>query len=144
MDGGAIYTSGSQGPSWAKGGFIEGNDLHGALNPPMERADPKHEIGAPNGIYTDVGANFITLRDNVIYDNHQSWGGVAPKRMRFNHNFWDDDQLLFYGSTKGLRIKANTLLPSQDPRARCQRIGACREILGGAGLEPSWRHLLGE
>lgn len=67
----------------------------------MEKIDPQRKVGAPNGIYTDVGANFITLRENVIYNNHQSWGGVAPKRMRFNHNFWDDHHLIFYGSRKG-------------------------------------------
>ena len=143
MDGGAIYTSGSQGPSWGAGGFIEGNDVHGALNPRMEKADPQRKVGAPNGIYTDVGADFITLRENVIYDNHQSWGGVMPKRMRFNHNFWDDDKLIFYGSRRGLRIKANTLLPRTHARARCKRVAACRGILGGAGLEPAWRYLLG-
>jgi hypothetical protein len=143
MDGGAIYTSGSQGPSWSAGGLIEGNDVHGALNPRMEKTDPDRRVGAPNGIYTDVGADFITLRDNVLYDNHQSWGGVAPKRMRFNHNFWDDDKLIFYGSRKGLRIEANRLLPRTHARVACRRIAACREILGAAGLEPAWHYLLG-
>jgi hypothetical protein len=115
-----------------------------------------HDVGADYqasiGVYLEDIVD-STLQHNQIDDlpfsgiaqtisNHQSWGGVAAKRMRFTDNFWDDDKLIFYGSRRGLRIKANRLLPRTRARVACKRIAACREILGAAGLEPAWRYLI--
>jgi hypothetical protein len=62
--------------------------------------------------------------------------------MRFTDNFWDDDRLVFYGSTKGLVKQDNTLLTGGDPRADCAGIPACAAILTNAGLEPAWQGLV--
>jgi hypothetical protein len=143
MDGGGIYTSNPQGRSYRDGARIEGNVVHDVHNPYMQRTDPKGEIGAPNAIYTDVRANFISLSGNVMYDSHQSWGGVFPGRMRFVDNYWDDDDLVFYGSTSKLEIKGNTLLEGPYPRDACVRIARCASILDSAGPDAAWRARLG-
>jgi hypothetical protein len=142
MDGGGIYTSNAQGTSYETGALIQGNEVYEAINPAFAAIDPRGEIGAPNAIYTDVGADWITLRDNVIYDSHQTWGGVFPVRMSFTDNWWDDDDLVFYGETDGLTIEDNTLLDARDPRGDCEAQPACDAILDSAGLEPAWQHLL--
>jgi hypothetical protein len=63
--------------------------------------------------------------------------------MRFADNYWDDDKLVFYGSTRNLKISNNTLLEGRSPGRACERIARCASILEGAGLEPSWRARLG-
>jgi hypothetical protein len=57
-DGGAIYTTGWQGTSAADGLRIERNVAHG-----------KRPLGGGNTFYTDGGTRFVTVRDNVSYDN---------------------------------------------------------------------------
>lgn len=143
MDGGGIYTAVGQGTSYANGALIEGNHVHGTVNPRFEKIDPDGEIGAPNALYTDVHGDFIRLRHNVVYDNHQSWGGVTPERMRFSQNFWDDDDLVWYGPTDGLRIRDNTLLTWRRPHRECLTIDRCRAIVRDAGVTPRWRDAVG-
>jgi hypothetical protein len=57
-DGGAIYTTGQQGPSLAKGLLIQGNVASG-----------KRAMGGGNTFYTDGGSRYITLVSNASYDN---------------------------------------------------------------------------
>ncbi|MBC2603951.1 right-handed parallel beta-helix repeat-containing protein [Puniceicoccus vermicola] len=57
-DGGAIYTLGRQGPDLANGMLIEGNV-----------ASNKRPDGGGNIFYTDGGSRYITLRNNVSFDN---------------------------------------------------------------------------
>ncbi len=57
-DGGAIYTLGRQGPSLAKGMLISGNVAFG-----------KRANAGSNIFYTDGGSRYITLSNNVSYDN---------------------------------------------------------------------------
>ncbi len=142
MDGGGIYTSGAQGTSYRTGATISGNDVHETINPAFELLDPTREVGAPNGIYTDVGGDYITLSSNVIYNGHQSWGGVDPQRMTFTNSYWDDDQLVWYGDPSRLVIRSNTLLRTRSPLTECQGIVGCNAILTNAGLEPAWQYLL--
>ena len=59
-DGGAIYTTGHQGTSMAKGLLIEGNVASG-----------KRPRAGGNTFYTDGGSRYITLRNNVAFDNPQ-------------------------------------------------------------------------
>jgi hypothetical protein len=142
MDGGGIYTAHKLGTSWENGARIEGNEVFGVTNARVTEVDPNGEIGAPNALYTDVDSDFITLTRNVVYDSHQTWGGVYPARMRFSDSFWDDDQLVFYGSTDRLEIGDNTLLDADRPRRACRAIPACAAIIREAGLQPGWKHLL--
>lgn len=57
-DGGAIYTTGQQGPSLEEGLLIEGNVAYGKL-----------ASGGGNIFYTDGGSRYIRLRSNASYNN---------------------------------------------------------------------------
>jgi len=57
-DGGAIYTTGQQGPKMANGLLIEGNVATG-----------KRVSGGGNTFYTDGGSRYVTLRKNVSLNN---------------------------------------------------------------------------
>jgi hypothetical protein len=57
-DGGAIYTTGRQGPSMARGTLIAGNVALG-----------KRPAAGGNTFYTDGGSRYVTLRGNVSLDN---------------------------------------------------------------------------
>lgn len=57
-DGGAIYTTGQQGTSPANGLLIEGNV-----------ASNKRPTGGGNTFYTDGGSRYITLKNNVSFDD---------------------------------------------------------------------------
>jgi len=57
-DGGAIYTTGQQGPSLSEGLLIEGNVAYGKL-----------PNGGGNTFYTDGGSRYIQLQSNASYDN---------------------------------------------------------------------------
>ncbi len=68
-DGGAIYTNGFQGTSYAHGLLIEGNV-----------ASHKQASGGGNTWYTDAASRYITLRKNVSLDNPQGemYFGPSP------------------------------------------------------------------
>lgn len=57
-DAGAVYTTGQQGPSPAKGLLIEGNVAYGKL-----------PLGGSNIFYTDGGSRYIQIQANASYDN---------------------------------------------------------------------------
>jgi hypothetical protein len=57
-DGGAIYTTGQQGPSSSNGLIIEGNVAYG-----------KRTDGGSNVFYTDGGSRYISVRSNASYNN---------------------------------------------------------------------------
>ncbi len=57
-DGGAIYTTGQQGPSLSEGLRIEGNVASG-----------KRPSGGGNTFYTDGGSRYINVLSNASYDN---------------------------------------------------------------------------
>jgi hypothetical protein len=57
-DGGAIYTTGQQGPSLAQGLLIQGNVASGKL-----------PSGGGNTFYTDGGSRYIQVMTNASYDN---------------------------------------------------------------------------
>ena len=57
-DGGAIYTTGQQGPSLSQGLLIEGNVAYG-----------KRPDGGSNTFYTDGGSRYIQLQSNASYNN---------------------------------------------------------------------------
>jgi hypothetical protein len=57
-DGGAVYTTGQQGPTMAKGILIAYNVAH----------DKRTSAGG-NTFYTDAGSRYVTLRSNASYNN---------------------------------------------------------------------------
>lgn len=69
-DGGAIYTTGQQGPSLEEGLLIEGNV-----------ACRKLSNGGGNIFYTDGGSRYILLRSNASYNNPigKAYFGPPPK-----------------------------------------------------------------
>ena len=66
-DGGAIYTTGAQGRGWGDATLIRGNLMHG-----------KRSLAGSNIIYTDGGTRWVTVEDNLQYDNPQGvfWMGA--------------------------------------------------------------------
>ncbi|MEI8319804.1 MAG: right-handed parallel beta-helix repeat-containing protein, partial [Planctomycetia bacterium] len=66
-DGGAIYTAGAQGSSWANATVIKGNELHS-----------KRPLAGSNVIYTDGGTRWVIVQNNLQYDNQrgQFWMGA--------------------------------------------------------------------
>jgi hypothetical protein len=59
-DGGAIYTTGSQGQGWADATVIRGNMLHG-----------KRPLAGSNVIYTDGGSRWVIVKDNLQFNNER-------------------------------------------------------------------------
>jgi hypothetical protein len=132
-DGGGIYITGPQGSSWENGSLTEGNVVHDA--PYI-------------GIYTDFFTTFNTVRRNVSYDVTYSSGGYCPISVRFESNFWDNENVAYADDCAPpwpeVTYEDNTLLDSADPAAECRATPACGAILDNAGLEPTYRHLLGQ
>jgi hypothetical protein len=143
MDGGGIYTSGAQGTSYANGAEIEDNVVYGTLNPFMELTDPTGAIGAPNAIYNDDGGDYVRVKHNVLYRNHQSWGGVYPLHLKGEYNYWDDATHVFYTDGNERIVQTgNTLLNARDPAGDCASIPACDAIVDAAGIEAAWQYIL--
>ena len=69
-DGGAIYTTGQQGPSLSKGLLIKENVAYG-----------KRALGGGNTFYTDGGSRYIRLEGNISYNNPigVTYFGPPPK-----------------------------------------------------------------
>lgn len=78
-DGGAIYTTGQQGPSLSSGLLIKGNVASGK----MISGPGGTFFGAGNTFYTDGGSRYITLESNASYDNPigVTFFGPAPTRV---------------------------------------------------------------
>jgi hypothetical protein len=71
-DGGAIYTTGQQGPSLSEGLLIQGNVAYG-----------KRLYGGGNTIYTDGGSRYIEVQSNASYNNPIgiTFYGPSPNSM---------------------------------------------------------------
>ncbi|HVX46351.1 MAG TPA: right-handed parallel beta-helix repeat-containing protein [Mycobacteriales bacterium] len=126
IDGGPIYANGPQGPSFADGALIAGNVVSDSTNPVSVA-----RIYPPYAIYTDDGADNVTVRNNAIFRNQRGLGGVAPGRVRFTGNFWDDDSGVWWGAHEQVAISGNTRLPDAHPEAACRKDRRCRAILAG-------------
>ncbi|MDW5594091.1 right-handed parallel beta-helix repeat-containing protein [Conexibacter stalactiti] len=133
-DGGAIYTSGAQGTSWADAALVRGNVVHDS--------DP---VG-PIGLYTDESGNWTRVLGNVSYRNGAAFGGCALPQIRntlIADNFWDDDVPNWgCGEPESVEVRDNTLLPRATFEQACQANWECRRIVRGAGLQFGYRHLL--
>ena len=123
-DGGAIYTNGRQGPSFAEGALIAGNWIHDAANP-------------YNAVYNDESARFVTITQNVLHNNVYDWGSCRPLgNLTFTDNFWQTgrDHLgcrRFF--PEPMTITGNTLIASGVDD--CRRNARCTAIIEGAGIE---------
>jgi hypothetical protein len=130
-DGGAIYTQGLTGPSLDAGEKVTTNVIY-------------NQFGSGHAIYTDNGSSNVTVADNVIYHtNFDNWGSR-------HHNYYnaadgkDYDPLVISGNywqqgtpdsgKDAVRIQGNHLISmlEQVPFS----------ILGDAGIQEDWRHLL--
>lgn len=101
-DGGAIYTTGAQGRSWADATLIQGNQMFA-----------KRPLGGSNIIYTDGGTRWVIVRDNLQYDNRQ---GV----------FWmGADFSLFDGLNVNLSSGPYAFFPLQNGQPYGSEIGGC-------------------
>jgi hypothetical protein len=128
-DGGGIYINGGQGRDLVGGLKIVGNVIH-------------DENGQSNskGIYTDNGANYVTISGNGLYHNpidwtrrHRNWGGTTQYNpYDIQHNYWMKPPPETTGG--GVTIENNHAItgPSQIPSS----------IIANAGLEAAYRHLL--
>jgi hypothetical protein len=120
-DGGGIYLPAAQGTTFANGAVVRGNVVHGA---------------GSVGVYPDVGADRVTLEENVLYGSDSAVSGVEPKRIMIRGNYWDDGKPFWWPKdtpTDGVELVDNTLLSSTDPLEACRADDACAEILAGAG-----------
>lgn len=66
-DGGGIYTVGQQGSSLSEGEVIEGNVISN-----------KRRLAGGNTIYTDGGSRYVTVRNNVLFDNNPGITDFGP------------------------------------------------------------------
>lgn len=138
-DGGGIYLNEQQGSSFEDGAVVAGNVFQG-----LERE--------PNfGIYTDLGSQWVTVKENVVFDTWRSAGGCSLPSFDFlvhdihyEGNFWTDSEP-FWGlcaEVEDITQTDHTVLPSGEPEAACLAQPKCAAILNGAGLEPAYQHLL--
>jgi hypothetical protein len=119
-DGGGIYLPSTQGTSFADGAVVRGNVVHDA---------------GGVGIYPDVGANWVTIKHNVLFGQGNAVSGVKPRSIRLAHNYWDDGEPYWWPKntlTAGIKLEGNTLARA-DPVAACRANAACADILVAAG-----------
>jgi hypothetical protein len=138
-DGGAIYLEGHQGEtikradgtideeaSFAHGTKVTGNVVY-------------NDLGSGLTLYNDIGSQWITWNRNVEFGNGIGNGGCAPNgHLRFigNHH---SDQIAYYPCSPAavdLQYSGNTQMPKRPGAADLPR-----DIIGSAGLEPTYRHL---
>jgi hypothetical protein len=139
LDGGGIYVNDVQGTSFDTGTLVQGNLVHDVRHP--DQTDP--EVGAPNAIYIDWYADFVTVERNVVYDNLNSIGGVFPRHVRIDDNFLDDGELIWYrDETPDLVTVGDNTILTGDPVQVCAARPACAAIVANVGLEPEFDALL--
>ncbi|MFJ3772942.1 fibronectin type III domain-containing protein [Streptomyces sp. NPDC090075] len=128
-DGGGIYTQGLTGTSMADGEKVTGNVIH-------------DQWGLGKNVYTDNGCTYETVEGNVLY--HASYANVASRHTDYRDALGNNDPTLVKGNwweegtadgdNKGLVTTGNTIMTGLSD--------VPPDILGNAGLEPAYRHLL--
>src|SRR5262249_555005 len=128
-DGAGVYTNGITGPSLVAGEHVTGNVIH-------------DQAGPGNAVYTDNGAAYLTITDNVLYHVFHSWAGRHTDTRAGNgnddpedieHNWWEGGDPP--SSAKAVTLAHNQLITGPS--------GAPSSIVDDAGLEPAYRGLLG-
>jgi hypothetical protein len=143
VDGGGIYTNGIEGTSTANGEVIEGNVVL-----------QQHHLSW--AIYTDNGTQFVTVRNNVVWDALNvplapfvipgaspafSFGGCGGGPIAYDGNY------SIQADPAGGLISANAACgghPLEGVTVTDNRVIASLDqvpaaLLGGAGLEPPYR-----
>lgn len=128
-DGGAIYTNGSQATGWTGQLVISGNVTYGGT-------------GTDFALYTDTGSRYISLSQNVVYDqpldSFASGGCHTVGHIRLVGNYFSrlgplyPCDLVVDVNQRASKLVCNTLPPGQVPST----------LLAAAGLEPAYRTLL--
>jgi hypothetical protein len=129
-DGGAIYTNGGQAQGFADELVMSGNVAYNGTNTDFS-------------LYTDTGSQFISVADNVVYDqpvDSFSTGGChTVGHIRVTGNYFSQLGPLYpcFPSTdvvtSSTHLVCTDMTPSQAPNA----------LLAAAGIEPAQRSLLG-
>ena len=128
-DGGAIYTNGSQAAGWPGQLTVSGNVTYGGTNTDF-------------ALYTDTGSQYITLSQNVVYDqpldSFSSGGCHTVGHIHLDDNYFSRLGPLYPCDVvvdvtgAGNSLLCNTLPPGEVPAT----------LLAAAGLEPGYRSLL--
>lgn len=128
-DGGAIYTNGSQATGWAGQLSVTGNVTYGGANTDF-------------ALYTDTGSQYVTLSQNVVYDqpldSFSSGGCHTVGHIHIDDNWFSrlgplyPCGLVVDVSGSGNSLLCNTLPPGEVPVS----------VLSSAGIDPSERSLL--
>ncbi|MEU9451323.1 fibronectin type III domain-containing protein [Streptomyces sp. NPDC048277] len=128
-DGGGVYTQGLTGTSMTDGEQVTGNVIH-------------DQWGLGKNVYTDNGCTYETVEGNVLY--HASYANVASRHTDYRDGLGNNDPTLVKGNwweegtadgdSKGLVTTGNTIMTGLSD--------VPSDVLGNAGLEPSYRHLL--
>ena len=85
---GAIYTNGVVGPSLADGERLTGNVMH-------------DQFGSGKTLYTDNGASYVTMKNNVLADNdYRDWGTKQTNYALNANGPMDVDQTTFRSKRK--------------------------------------------
>lgn len=132
QDGGGIYLAGRQGASQESGALVKGNVVH----------------DIPGiGIYTDVGANWVTSKLNLVYGSPYVFGGssepgAAVENVIITRNFSDHEETIWPNVEDPPVLQNHTVLGTTDPVAACEQIAECDDTLDRAGLRPEWESLL--
>jgi hypothetical protein len=126
-DGGAIYTNGVVGTSLSDGEQLTGNVMH-------------DQFGSGKTLYTDNGASYVTMKNNVLADNdYRDWGTKqtnyalnANGPMDVEGNWWQMGDM--DTGAGNVTVQGNHVIGSvgETPQS----------IVDNAGLEAAFRGLL--
>jgi hypothetical protein len=130
-DGGPLYSNGHRGTTAANGDVYTANHFHDSFH-------------YGNGVYDDIGSNFVTVQNQVAYNVPSSWGGCAASSdLTFKNGFWVPSGANFgcldpsrNFVTTNVQDLNNTLLATGDPSADCEANSTCGGILAVAGPPP--------
>ncbi|MGW8555641.1 galactose-binding domain-containing protein, partial [Streptomyces tubercidicus] len=128
-DGGAIYTNGSQGTSYASGLTISHNVTYGNRH-------------TGNAFYQDRGSRYVTLDSNVQYQDPGNFNGGCSMTgyITAKNNFVS-------GAVNGPGCRApiaGTMSASNNASSsNCADVAGCASIVSSAGLESAYKGLLG-
>ena len=98
-----------------------------------------------NAIYTDGGSDFITIQNNVLYNNPNDWGGCRESTnafgdFLFQNNYWHVTTPQWgCGSPDNTTIQNNTTIGGASD---CAAITACQNIVNAAGVESAYQDIL--
>jgi hypothetical protein len=143
-DGGAVYTTGFQGTSMENGELIAGNVASG------------RGPGGGQVFYTDGGSRYVTLRENVAYDNPPGtakvagttlpygadWGGCRPYGdISFESNYFQYPSNPPFANYEVCPYPPYPVDVSMNDTQISGPADVPRRILDGAGLEPRFRDI---